>query len=143
MKIAIVGASKLTENEERDARQFCGLMMNQWKSEYDDLEIISGGAKGVDTIAIEVAEGLGISTHKIPPDVEEWNDVDDMIGYRSRNIKIAEECDKLYCLPANFRSESCYHCGTDEHERSGGCWTANRTRQMGKEVMVIPPTNRS
>lgn len=136
MRIAIVGASKLTENEERDAQQFCGLMMNQWLKEYDDLVIISGGAKGVDSIAENCARNLNITTMIFHPEAQNKGE------YKIRNMKIAKQCDKLFCLPANLRNTPCYHCDTDEHERSGGCWTANMAKELGKEVRIIPPTNR-
>ena len=54
LKVAIVGTShSLTENEERDVRQFVSMILK----DYDPLTttIISGGAKGVDSIAQEIA----------------------------------------------------------------------------------------
>jgi len=142
MKIAIVGASKLTENEERDAQQFCGSMMNHWMRDYkDELIIISGGAEGIDTIAVECAKQLGIPTTVYLPATNNWE------GYKARNIQIAEACDRLYCLPANVRDTECYHCGNqfklNPHQKSGGCWTAKKARELGKEVRVMPPVKRS
>ena len=133
MRIAIVGASKPTFNEERDAQQFCGLMMNQWIKEFDNLEIVSGGAKGIDTVAVDTARGLGIKCKVFVPEVPNWE------GYKARNLKIAEYCDQIYCLPASLKKTKCYHCN-EPHERSGGCWTAKKVKEMGKLSRVIPPT---
>lgn len=141
MKIAIVGASRLTPDEDRDAHQFCGMHMNRWKAEYgDDLVIVSGGAKGVDTIAEECAKQLDIKTLIIKPDVEQWDDNAFLIGYKTRNENIVIECDKLWCLPASYRNTLCYHCNSKDHERCGGCWTAKRAKFFKREVHIIPPT---
>lgn len=145
-KIAIVGASRLTENEERDAQQFCGLSMNEWKLQYgDDLIIISGGADGIDTIAEKCAKQLDIKTWIFKADTQHWEDDGNLRGFKSRNIRIAEMCDELWCLPAIYRDQKCYHCNNHDefpHQKSGGCWTAKRARENGKEVHIIPPTIR-
>lgn len=147
MKIAIVGASKLDENEERDAQQFCGSMMSHWMMDYkDELIIISGGAKGIDSIAQQVAENFQIKVQIFKPEIHKWEDEGGKTGFKTRNIEIAEECDRLYCLPANKRNILCYHCDNAKefpHEVTGGCWTANKARELGKEVRVMPPVKRS
>lgn len=143
MKVAIVGSSKLTENEERDVRQYFGIMLNKMLVEYDDLTVISGGAKGVDTIAEEVAKQLNIKTRIFRPEVQQWDDVDVRKGFKTRNLEIAENCDILYCFPSTLRNMECYHCKSDDHQVSGGCWTALKTKEKGKEVRVIKPINRS
>jgi len=52
MKVAIVGTTiNLTENEERDVRQLCVGIIKRFDS---NVTIISGGAVGVDKIAIEI-----------------------------------------------------------------------------------------
>lgn len=141
-KIAIVGASKLTENEERDAEQFCGIMMNEWKAQYGDkLLIISGGAKGVDTIAEDCAKQLDIKTVIFKPEVEQWENKGDLVGYKTRNIVIAESCDEIYCLPANLRDVKCYHCN-ENHQKSGGCFVLKQCKKLGKKWRLIPPINR-
>ena len=64
MKIAIVGSSHLSETEMMDARKNAGLILNQLIKEWgtDSITFISGGAKGVDTEAEDVAKQLGIKT---------------------------------------------------------------------------------
>ncbi len=135
MKIAIVGSSHLSETEERDARKNSGLILNQLIKEYgvNDITLISGGAKGVDTEAEDVAKQLGIKTIIHKPLEYKWEN-----GYKPRNIKIAQECDILYCFPTKLKIVECYHCKTDEHEVTGGCWTAKYAEALKKEVHIVP-----
>ena len=51
MKIAIVGSSEIDQEEENHVRQYCIEILVNHKQE--DTTIISGGAKGVDSIALE------------------------------------------------------------------------------------------
>lgn len=135
MIIAIVGASKLTENEERDIRQRIGIILNQLIEYNQDVKVISGGASGVDTIAIEIAKGLGLGTIILPPKSNNWD------GYRERNIQIAHNCDKLFCFPAILRDKPCHHC-QQNHQQSGGCWTANFAKKLKKQVLILEPIKR-
>ena len=91
MKIAIVGTSKdLSENEDRDIRQQITLILK----DYDPYTttIITGGAKGVDTIASEVALLVHFAVKPIFPLGIGWE------FNKTRNMQIAEECDILFCL---------------------------------------------
>lgn len=143
IRVAVVGASRLSENEERDARQFCGLKFNELITDYGimNITIISGGATGIDTIAEEVALGLGLGTEIFKPTIEQWEDDGDKIGYKNRNLKIAERCDICYCLPISTRDTKCYHCNLD-HQVGGGCWTLKQAKKLGKQTFLIPPTKR-
>jgi len=69
------------------------------------------------------------------------------MGYRSRNIKIAEACDVLYCIvpkvmvgfnvvPYN-RKCYCTHCGEWGHPNNGGCWTMKYAKKIGKETHLV------
>lgn len=133
-KIAIVGSSRLSETEEMDARKFSGLVLNQMIKECgkDDLIFISGGAKGVDSLAEEVAIGLGIKTEIHKPTEENWD------AYKVRNIRIAEECDVLYCFPTKIKLVPCYHCQYKDHEKTAGCWTMNYAEKLKKETHIVP-----
>jgi len=134
MKVAIVGASKLSENEEADTRKYCGLILNQMIREYgdDELIFISGGANGVDSIAETTARGLGIECEIHKPVEKNWD------AYKVRNLKIAESCDILYCLPTKVKLEPCYHCESKDHERTGGCWTMKQAKTLKKEIHLVP-----
>lgn len=57
-----------------------------------DVIIISVGAKGVDSIAIETAKNIRFQTRVYAPEREEWK------YYKKRNLQIANTCDELYCF---------------------------------------------
>lgn len=145
MKLAIVGVSKIyTDDEERDIRQLiAGILYN----EKPDL-VISGGADGVDKLAIEVAKGLEYETKEYFPDSMTWP------GYKVRNKRIANACDKLICISIPIHKKRCYHHkkGADEtlehfkkritsHEKTAGCWTLNMARSLQKEVKFFMNRN--
>lgn len=97
---------------------------------------------GIDIYAEEIAKELGLETFIYPPKTLSWD-----TGYRPRNIEIAKKSDEVYCitvdkLPPGYvgmKFNSCYHCGTSDHVKSGGCWTTKYARQLGKkgETIVI------
>jgi len=146
VKLAIVGASKLTENCERDARQICAYIM-QYQSYLPKINtVISGGAKGVDTVAIEVAKGLGLKTEVFLPEINKWEGPGGKHGYKYRNLQIVNACDKLYCITVPFHKIECYHHGgkkTITHEKTAACWTMERAIDAGKEVKFFVTTDRS
>lgn len=133
LKVAIVGTSiDLTENEERDIRQFIAMVLKRYDS---DTIIISGGAKGVDTIGLEIAKGLGFKTQVYKPEKEEWK------YYKKRNLQIANDCDELHCFSVPVHKTKCYHHDEpQEHEKTAGCWTGSKVMQMDKpcQLVVIP-----
>ena len=134
MKIAIVGASRLTSIEEKTARESCEILLKQVVREHGRTKtvLVSGGASGVDTIAEGVANELGITCNIHIPTSANWD------GYKARNLKIAQECDVIYCFPTKLKLEPCYHCGMHDHERSGGCWTVKQAKTLKKEGHVVP-----
>ena len=131
LKVAIVGTSHaLTENEERDIRQFCAMAL---KVEHADI-LVSGGASGVDLIAEEVAVGLGIQIEIHHPKRKSWED------YKKRNIEIAESCDKLICItiPKRPLAQKCYHhTPPEKHTKTAGCWTMNEALKLNKECKLL------
>lgn len=78
---------------------------------------------------------FGVPTREFPPATRQWS-----TGYRPRNVQIALACDEVVCLavrelPPGFsgmRFRLCYHCGTADHVKSGGCWTTRYARGLGK-----------
>ncbi len=131
MKVAIVGTTvNLTENEERDMRQYMAIVLKRYST--SDTTIISGGAKGVDSIALEVAHGLGFKTKAYYPEKEEWK------FYKKRNLEIANECDELHCFSVPVHKTKCYHHDEPmEHEKTAGCWTLEKASQMIKPCTLI------
>lgn len=100
-------------------------------------EVVSGACHlgGIDAWAADVGRELGLRVTEFPPRTRAWES-----GYKPRNLKIAENSDVVYCvtldhLPDNWtgmRFPTCYHCGTNSHVKSGGCWTVKQAQRMGK-----------
>mgnify|MGYP001594700573 CR=1 FL=1 len=95
---------------------------------------------GIDIWAVEEAVKLGLSYKEWPPKHRAWEG-----GYKQRNLEIAKDSDKVVCitvrsLPITYtgmRFSHCYHCGTYDHVKSGGCWTVKQAKRMGKEGLVL------
>jgi hypothetical protein len=142
MKVAIVGASVL-DTEYAEIKRYCEKLINGLLEKYgENLTIISGGATGVDDIAEKIAKRKGIKTKIFHPQVNRWYDAGNKIGFKSRNLMIATECDALICIPKRTQSKSCYHCHAITHEVTGGCWTAKIAKKLGKNVKIVEPYER-
>ena len=127
MNVGIVGheAAKFTRHTEERARSIIRSILRP-----GDV-VISGHCHlgGVDIWAEEEAASLGLQTLIFPPKRHSWFE-----GYRPRNILIAQHSDIVHCivvavLPPAYQGmhfASCYHCHTNTHIKSGGCWTALR-----------------
>lgn len=129
-KIAIVGTSlthRMTDNEQRDVRQLIAVIL---QSEYP-CTLISGGAKGIDSLAEEIAKGLDIPVKIYKPKSETWD------YYRERNLKIANDCDKLFCITTKrILTTRCYHCNAD-HQKTAGCWTKQEATKKNKYTRLM------
>ena len=139
MNIGIVGseAAKFTLETEEKARVIIkGLIQNC------NGKVVSGGCHlgGIDIWAKEEAEKLNIPFIEFLPKVLNWN------GFKARNILIAKTSDIVYCitvktLPAHFKEGGwerfCYHCNTNGHIKSGGCWTVKEAKRLGKQGSII------
>ncbi len=131
MQVAIVGCSHLNQNNEMDVKKSILIILKKYSN---DTIIISGGAKGVDSIASDLAKELGFQIKIYKPEKEEWN------YYRQRNLKIAENCDELYCITIKALSKKswCYHHKPkQDHQKTAGCHTANSCKQMKKPTHLI------
>lgn len=140
MVIGIVGseAKKFTTLTEAKARQ---AIRDLLLAEAPEL-VVSGHCHlgGIDIWAIEEAIGLKIPTHEFPPATLSWE-----AGYKPRNIQIANLSDLVVCvtvakLPPGYTGMKfpyCYHCGTTDHVKSGGCWTVKYARRNRREGRVI------
>jgi len=139
MILGIVGheAKKFTAKTEQTCREVIVHLLA-----HDVTCVVSGGCHlgGVDIYAVEEAKKLGIPFIEHRPVTLQWSG-----GYRERNIKIAEDSDKVICIvvkeyPQEYRGmrfNYCYHCGTDQHIKSGGCWTARYAGKIGKQYEII------
>jgi len=132
--IAIVGSSKLTENEERDVRQTVSYILDRFTN---NIEIISGGANGVDSIAVEIAKSRGLRTQEYLPSSNDW------VGYSLRNIQIAKECDELFCITTPVHDKKCYHHTPEQdHQKTAGCWTMNQVLNLHKPCRLLVTPSR-
>jgi len=131
MKIAIVGTSKITNSEEPHVRQLCSEILGHYMSPNN--LIISGGADGVDQIVLDVAKSLGLRIKEYLPNRRSWE------FFKKRNIVIATECDKLYCITTKVKTEKCYHHfrKPQDHEKTAGCWTLKKAKELGKYTKLF------
>jgi hypothetical protein len=140
MVIGIVGseAAKFTAETELKARAIiCKLIEKA-------THVVSGKCHlgGIDIWAIEEAKESGIPYTEYPPAELSWEK-----GYKPRNNLIARNSEAVYCITVRALPESytgmkfdyCYHCGTNDHVKSGGCWTVKRAKALKKygEIIVI------
>lgn len=138
MRIGIVGseAAKFTTNTEFLAKQ----RLKELIHPYD--KVVSGGCHlgGIDIWAIEEAKRQSKATVEFLPSHHSWQ------FYKDRNMRIARESDVVVCitvkqLPEGYRVRGferyCYHCGTDEHIKSGGCWTVKYAKTLGIHGYII------
>lgn len=137
--IGIVGSEgkKFTADTERKARDLIrSLLVGKGG-------VVSGSCHlgGIDIWAVEEATNMGLPSLEFPPRFQAWT------AYRERNILIAEFSARVVCitvkhLPGDYtgmRFRYCYHCNTDGHVKSGGCWTTKWARSLGKpgETRVV------
>lgn len=111
--LAIVGSTSLEGNEE--ARQKVVEVINDHRPR----RIVSGGAKGIDTMAENAADERGIEKSIHHPTVRRWWGDG---GFKERNSKIAEEAECLVRIsdPAS--------------KTYGSGWTADYAESLGKPV---------
>lgn len=150
MKIAIVGPeeNKWLPSQKAEIQKQVNEIINKYSINdvfdwTNEVIFISGRCPkgGVDIWAEEVADTLGCLKQIFEPKTLNWP------GYKARNIKIAKECDILYCIvpeayigfnsiPYNPRCY-CKHCKVWRHPSNGGCWTMKYAEKLGKEVHLI------
>ena len=107
MKVAVIGSRRIER-----------LKLEQFLPE-DICEIISGGARGVDTIAAEYARSHGIPFRVYPPDYNQYGRKAPLV----RDRLIADECDVLFAFW--------------DGKSSGTAYTVRYARQQGKPVRLF------
>lgn len=146
MKIGIVGSeeAKFTpaaENKAKDA--ITKLIADAVLANNGDAPTIVSGEchlGGIDIWAKDIAAEWLCPFIGFPPKTLSWSG-----GYKERNLQIARESDIVVCITVkNFppdytgmRFPYCYHCKTDAHIKSGGCWTVKQALKMGKKGQII------
>lgn len=137
--LGIVGseAAKFTPHTEQLAREKIHDLIVRAMNFADRVVVCSGKCHlgGIDIWAVEEAHALGLTTVEHPPKVMSWER-----GYKPRNMQIAKDSNEVVCitvkeLPPGYtgmRFKLCYHCGTNAHVKSGGCWTVKYAQSLGK-----------
>jgi hypothetical protein len=139
MVIGIVGseAAKFTPETEATAREIITRLLTA-----PDVTGVSSGAchlGGIDVWAEELGRFWGLDLFIFPPRNLSW-----ATGYKPRNLQIVAASDEVHCitlkeLPPSYtgmRFPLCYHCGRNDHVKSGGCWTMKQARMAGKTVAL-------
>jgi len=140
MKLGIVGhgADKFTPETALLAKARIRANIKAYSAQL----VVSGRSPlgGVDIWAEEIAHELSIPTLIFPASTNQW---DGPGGFKYRNLQIAHNSDVVLCvvvksLPPSYqgrRFEYCYHCRTQEHVKSGGCWTGKQAKACIWEVV--------
>jgi hypothetical protein len=145
MKIGIVGseAAKFTPETEAKAKEEIANLIEEGLYEDDEIPYIVSGEchlGGIDIWAKDIALDCNVGYIGFPPKSHSWSG-----GYKERNLQIANESDMVVCitvkkLPDGYtgmKFNKCYHCNTNTHVKSGGCWTVKQAIKMGKKGRVI------
>lgn len=139
MRIGIVGheASKFTPAGEVEAKLIIRKLLAP-----EDAILVSGHCHlgGIDIWAEEVAQELGRQMEIYPPKNRRWSPD----GYRERNLSIAVRSEFLHCLAVvklakTFKGmmfTNCYHCGSSDHVKGGGCWTMKKALLFGRPTLL-------
>lgn len=125
MKLAIVGCRNWGDDPS-EVEAFIRARIRKDLEMFRPEEVISGGARGVDTWAVEEAKAMGIPTHVIRPKNPRWEPE----GFKERNIAIAKRCTDL--LSIRCTSGPCIYTGTE-----GAKFTANMAQEYGRVVRRI------
>lgn len=91
MRLAIVGSVGLAGSPEAYSIIFAEIARSK------PTIVVSGGARGIDSMAAEVAAFLSIPTRIYRPANERWAPD----GYRERNLLIAGDCDRIVRIVAS------------------------------------------
>ena len=134
--IGIVGheGAKFTPAKEAEARALIRYIIQDSGADV----VISGKCPlgGIDIWAVEEASKMSVMILEYPPEVDAW-DPPGAIGFKARNMQIADASDVVHCIVVKEYPETytgrrftyCYHCKSDDHIKSGGCWTALRCKE--------------
>lgn len=136
MNIGIVGheAAKFTPETKHKAINIIEGLLSHCDT------VVSGHCHlgGIDIWAEMVADSIGAQKLIYLPRTNAWAS-----GYKPRNIQIAKASDVVHIivvatLPDTYkgmRFSLCYHCGSKDHVKSGGCWTGKYAQKLGKEAI--------
>lgn len=116
--LAIVGSVDLTQIQRVTAK----IVIRGIIRTYEDPQVISGGAYGIDQLAEGVALDEGCWKRKYEPRFRRWEPE----GFKERNMIIAQECDVLWSIRSM------------QSTTYGSGWTADYAEmELGKTVHRI------
>lgn len=95
---------------------------------------------GVDIWMEEIADELGRGKIIHIPVNRRWRPH----GFEERNLFIVRDSTIVHNIVVaayrpgynGMRFESCYHCNSADHVKSGGCWTAKKAALKGKPAFI-------
>jgi hypothetical protein len=140
LKIGIIGngADKFTSITELHAKTIIRSLLSR-----EDI-VVSGHSPvgGVDIWAEEIGVEVGAAMDIKAPESPYWEGAFGKAGYKARNLDIARSSDELHVIvaatyPLTYKGRKfpmCYHCGKNDHVKSGACWTAKEAIKLGKPV---------
>lgn len=121
--LAVVGS---VEFERPEADVLAAQIIATWLSTLQPIRVVSGGAKGVDTIAKEIGGHFGYridngSFVEYLPKHRRW----EPDGFKARNILVADDCTHLLSI----------RCHASRTYGSG--WTADYAERHGRNVYRV------
>lgn len=125
MILAIVGSSQLPPECIETVQWLVARVIMADPQFGPGLEIVSGGATGVDSVAESEAycfASYGVTFRKFKPAHNSWNGGNGLPGFKARNIQIAQYCDELVCI--RHLDSATYGSG----------WTADYAEKLGTPV---------
>ena len=116
MILAIIGQRELTEE------QVSPIVLDAI-SKLNPSKIVSGGAKGVDSIAVSIAKSLSLTTEEFLPEFKSQSRADIVMGYYERNMRIVNACDAVLAIVGNRKTGGTYY-------------TIGYAEKMGKPITI-------
>ena len=103
MKLGITGSRSITQFDfmpyfmmkDRDFRAFC---RKHGFGRRKITKVITGGAKGIDTLAFQTAESIGIRNRQFLPDMKKFPGKMVLKAFQERNRQIVDSCDVLLAV---------------------------------------------
>ena len=103
MKLGITGSRSITDfdfipyfrMQDKDFRAFC---RRHGLGRRKITEVITGGARGIDTLAFQAAEALGIRNLQFLPDRAKFRGKMILKAFQARNEQIVDCCDVLLAV---------------------------------------------
>lgn len=116
MRLAIVGSRLFDEPGLEDDEALAYNYIIWVLTKYQPKVVISGGARGIDTLAKATAKNMGFRVIEYMPQKSEW------ASYKARNKLIAADCTHLLAI---------LHAQSTSY---GAGWTADYAEKIGKIV---------